>query len=234
MSERDRPQRGPKREESPAEADRSEGSGVGGRATAGGNAPLSQRASRSLPGHFRCPDDLWLSSLALGTRRGRPWRRRRSPLPQGDQPSAWKRASTSSTPHSPIAARRASGRLGTSSAAWHSRKQVAARDEVVVVTKGGELCVDAGAISHGAHPQHELHETYVDTGLLEPEPGGEREQPGAALPARSDRPQPPQPRVVHPRRLPDPGARSAPARARPERLSPRAVRGVRDARRRRA
>jgi aryl-alcohol dehydrogenase-like predicted oxidoreductase len=45
----------------------------------------------------------------------------------------------------------------------------AARDEVVIVTKGGELCLDADVIARSVHPQHELRATYVDTGLVDPE-----------------------------------------------------------------
>ena len=45
---------------------------------------------------------------------------------------------------------------------------VVSRDEVIVVTKGGELTLDAEALTVG-HPQRQLHDTYVRSGLIDPE-----------------------------------------------------------------
>ena len=57
-----------------------------------------------------------------------------------------------------------------------------ARDEIVLVTKGGELTLDAEALATG-HPQHQLHATYVQTGVLDPETvvGGNCLAPGFLL-----------------------------------------------------
>lgn len=152
-----------KRAESAVPADRSD-TRVDGRATSEGTRRFASRFP-DRPGHFRRPDDLWLSSLALGTRRGRPggvddllYRSAASQCLEAGVnvfDTALSDRSQTSERALGIALRRAFD------------EQEVCRDEIVVITKGGELCVDANAIASSAHAAHELRETYVDSGLFE-------------------------------------------------------------------
>jgi aryl-alcohol dehydrogenase-like predicted oxidoreductase len=138
---------------------------VPGRATARGTKRFADRFTH-LPGHFRRPDSLWLSSLALGTRRGRP----------GGVEDLLYRSAVSQCLDGGVNVfdTALSDRNFTSERAVGRtlRRAIAegevARDEVVVVTKGGELTLDAEALTSG-HPQHQLSATYVQTGLIDPE-----------------------------------------------------------------
>jgi aryl-alcohol dehydrogenase-like predicted oxidoreductase len=159
MPEREKP----KRAEPAAPADRSEAR-VDGRATAEGTRRFVSRFP-DRPGHFRRPDELWLSSLALGTRRGRP----------GGVDDLLYRSAVSQCLEAGVNVfdTALSDRSQTSERALgHAlrrafHEQAVSRDEVVVVTKGGELCVDANAIASSARAAEKLRETYVDSGLLE-------------------------------------------------------------------
>lgn len=152
---------------------------VAGRATREGTRRFAERFPH-LPGHFRRPDALHLSSLALGTRRGRP----------GGVEDLLLRSAVAQCLEGGVNVldTALSDRNCTSERAVGSglRRAIAegtvARDEVVVVTKGGELTLDAEALSHG-HPQHQLHATYVRTGILDPETvrGGNCLAPGFLL-----------------------------------------------------
>jgi aryl-alcohol dehydrogenase-like predicted oxidoreductase len=138
---------------------------VPGRATPVGTRRYAERFS-NLPGHFRCPDALTLSSLALGTRRGRPG---------GIEDLLYRSAVGQCLEEGVNVLNTAlSDRSFTSERALGTAlrraivEEVVSRDEVVVVTKGGELTIDAEALSLG-HPQHQLQSNYIDTGILDPD-----------------------------------------------------------------
>ncbi len=138
---------------------------VAGRATPAGTKRFAERFAQ-LPGHFRRPDALTLSSLALGTRRGRP----------GGIEDLMYRSAVGQCLEEGINVldTALSDRSYTSERAVGKAfrramvEGVVARDEVVVVTKGGELAIDADALTLG-HPQHQLQRDYIDTGLLDPD-----------------------------------------------------------------
>jgi aryl-alcohol dehydrogenase-like predicted oxidoreductase len=137
-----------------------------GKATSRGTRRFAERFPK-LPGNFRSPDALALSSLALGLRRG---------LPGGVDDLLYRSAvsrcleggvnvfdtALSDRSHT---SERALGRALRRAFA----EGVAARDEVVVVTKGGELSLDPEALERGSHPQQQFRETYIDTGIVEPD-----------------------------------------------------------------
>jgi aryl-alcohol dehydrogenase-like predicted oxidoreductase len=140
-------------------------SGLPGRATPEGTRRFASRFE-GLPGHFRAPDGVAFSSLALGMRRGRP----------GGVEDLLYRSAVAQCLEGGINVfdTALSDRSFTSERALGNalRRAIAegrvARDEVIVVTKGGELCLDAEALTTGA-PQQQLHATYVRSGLVDPE-----------------------------------------------------------------
>lgn len=136
-----------------------------GRATSDGTRRLAERFAH-LTGHFRRPDELTFSSLALGTRRGRPggvedllYRSAVAQCLEGGI-NVLNTALSDRSFTSERAVGRALRRAIT--------EGVVSRDEVIVVTKGGELTLDAEALTVG-HPQRQLHDTYVRSGLIDPE-----------------------------------------------------------------
>lgn len=138
---------------------------IPGRATPEGTGRYAARFAE-LPGHFRRPDRLQLSSLAIGTRRGRPG---------GVEDLLYRSAVAECLARGlNVIDTALSDRSYTSErAVGHAlrraiREGVVARDEVVVVTKGGELAIDAEALGPG-HPQHQLYRSYVETGLIDPD-----------------------------------------------------------------
>ena len=138
---------------------------ISGRATAAGTARYAASFG-DRPGHFRCPDALHLSSLSLGMRRGRP-----GGLEDVFYESAVERClegginvlNTALSDRSHTSERALGRALRRAIAEERVR-----RDEVIVVSKGGELALDAEALGRG-HPQQTLQQEYVDTGLLVPE-----------------------------------------------------------------
>jgi aryl-alcohol dehydrogenase-like predicted oxidoreductase len=137
---------------------------LAGRATAAGTRRFAERSGKAA-GHFRKPDALTLSSLGLGLRRGRPggvddllYRSAVAQCLEGGinifNTALSDRSFTSER------------NLGSSLRRAFNEGEVA-RDEVVVVTKGGELCVDAEAVGRSGYPQQVLFETYVDTGIID-------------------------------------------------------------------
>ena len=153
--------------------------GLAGRATPAGTRHFAERFA-DLPGHFRRPDALTFSSLALGTRRGRP----------GGVEDLLYRSAVAQCVAGGINVfdTALSDRNFTSErAVGHElqraiREGVVARDEIVLVTKGGELTLDAEALMSG-HPQQQMYATYVETGVLDPETvvGGNSLAPGFLL-----------------------------------------------------
>ncbi|MCZ6465496.1 MAG: aldo/keto reductase [Proteobacteria bacterium] len=137
-----------------------------GRATAAGTRRFAQRFEH-LPGHFRRPDSLSLSSLALGSRRGRP----------GGIDDLLYRSAVAQCLEGGINVfdTALSDRDMTSERAiGHAVRrgfveELAQRDEVVIVTKGGQLTLDPDALLRSHYPQHGLYATYVESGIIEPD-----------------------------------------------------------------
>ncbi|MGI9590491.1 MAG: aldo/keto reductase, partial [Myxococcota bacterium] len=136
-----------------------------GRATREGTARFASGFA-SLPGHFRCPDVLSVSSLALGTRSGEPGGvddlLYRSAVPQCLEGGVNVFA-TSLSDRLQQSERNLGGALARA-----FREGDVQRDEVVVISKGGYLTVDPQAVRNRAAARRYLIETYVETGLVDP------------------------------------------------------------------
>ncbi|MFQ5698325.1 MAG: aldo/keto reductase [Myxococcota bacterium] len=137
-----------------------------GRATREGTGAFRDRFA-ALPGHFRDPDGLWLSSLGLGTRAG---------APGGADDLLYRQALA-------LCLERGVNVIDTalSFRAQQSERCVGAalrraiaegrirREEIFVITKGGVLTVDPFAIRSATDARRYLLETYVHSGLVDPE-----------------------------------------------------------------
>jgi len=136
-----------------------------GRATAQGTHRYRERFG-TLPGHFRRPDRLWLSSLALGTRGGE----------IGGVDDVLYRSAVPELIRGGVNlfVTALSDRMHTSercvgaALARAFREGLAQRDEVVVVSRGGYLTVDPDLAQSGASARRYLTSTYLDTGLVDP------------------------------------------------------------------
>ncbi len=135
-----------------------------GRATAEGTRRYADRFA-DLPGHFRSPDQLWLSSLGLGTKSGGP-RGADDLLYRGSIPRAL--AGGINVFDTALSYRmQASERTLGSALRRALAGEVARRDEVFVITKGGYLTLDPDSpLARQGHRY--LIETYVETGLIDP------------------------------------------------------------------
>jgi aryl-alcohol dehydrogenase-like predicted oxidoreductase len=137
-----------------------------GRATAEGTRRFAERFP-DLPGHFRCPDRLHFSSLAAGTRRGEIGgiddMLYRSAVPQLLQGGV--NVFDTAPSDRMLSSERALG-IALERA---FRDGDAARDEVIVATRGGYLTVDPERVRSRADSRRYLAETYLDTGLVDPE-----------------------------------------------------------------
>lgn len=137
-----------------------------GRATPAGTARYAARFPQ-LPGHFRAPDGLALSSLALGMRNGEPG---------GVDDMLYREA----------VARCLEGGVNVFVTALSDRMQASERslgaalerafagggvrrDEIVVTTKGGFLTPDPELLQTPGRARRQLVETYLDTGLVDPD-----------------------------------------------------------------
>lgn len=137
---------------------------VHGRATGDGTRRFAARFP-GLPGHFRRPDRLDWSSLALGMRGGRP----------GGVDDLLYRSAVARCLEGGVNvfATALSDRMQTSERALGNalrrafREDAAARDEVVVVTQGGFLTFDPD-VADPSLARRYLHRTYVETGLVDP------------------------------------------------------------------
>jgi aryl-alcohol dehydrogenase-like predicted oxidoreductase len=137
-----------------------------GRATPAGTQRFAARFAH-LQGHFRRPDRLWLSSLALGTRNGDPggvddmlYRSAVDELLRGG-------VNVFATALSDRM--QASERCLGAALARALREGVAQRDEIVVCTRGGYLTVDPELATSGASARRHLVSTYLDSGLVDPD-----------------------------------------------------------------
>jgi len=136
-----------------------------GRATGAGTGRFAARQS-CVADHFARPDELSLSSIALGTLRGDPggiddllyrsvvgdfleWSGNVFNTAFSDRMQTSERALG-------LALRRA------------FREEAAARDEVVVVSKGGQLTPNPEFLRDPARAQHDLYSSYIESGILDP------------------------------------------------------------------
>jgi aryl-alcohol dehydrogenase-like predicted oxidoreductase len=146
-----------------------------GRATREGTRRYADRIAVRLasldrplaPDHFSRPDELWLSSIALGTMRGEP----------GGVDDLLYRSAVGELLEGGcnVFVTALSDRMQTSERALGQalrramREGSAARDEVVVVTKGGALTPDPDRARDYVSAQRDLYTTYIDTGLVHPD-----------------------------------------------------------------
>ena len=146
-------------------ADPSETSLIPGRATGPGTRRFADR-QRCEPDHFARPDDLWLASIGLGALRGDP----------GGVDDLLYRSAVGDVLEASgnVFNTALSDRMQTSERAiGHAlqravREQRVARDEFVVVTKGGALTPDPDRARSYPEMQRDLQATYVDSGILDP------------------------------------------------------------------
>jgi aryl-alcohol dehydrogenase-like predicted oxidoreductase len=136
-----------------------------GRATGPGTRRFAERQNCA-EDHFARPDDLWLSSIALGTLRGDPG---------GIDDLLYRSVVGDFLEWSGNVFNTAlSDRMQTSERAiGHAlrraiREKSVARDEIVVVSKGGQLTPNPDFLRDPARAQHDLYSSYIDTGILDP------------------------------------------------------------------
>jgi aryl-alcohol dehydrogenase-like predicted oxidoreductase len=137
-----------------------------GRATAQGTRRFAERFPE-LPGHFRCPDRLCVASFGLGTRGG---------AVGGVDDLLYRQAVPELLAGGVNLFDTAlSDRMQTSERALGValaralREGVAARDELLVVTKGGLLTPDPELARSAGEARRNLAATYVESGLAPPE-----------------------------------------------------------------
>ena len=136
-----------------------------GRATGEGTRRFAARQC-CVDDHFARPDELWLSSIALGTLRGDPG---------GIDDLLYRSVVGDFLAWSGNVFNTAlSDRMQTSERALgHAlrravREEAVARDEIVVISKGGQLTFDPALLHDPVAAQRDLHSSYIDSGLLDP------------------------------------------------------------------
>ncbi len=136
---------------------------VPGRATGAGTRAFALRQDAA-PDHFSRPDALWLASLGFGTLRGQAG---------GVDDLLYRSAfadyleAGGNVLNTALSDRFQSSERALGHAlrrAFAERK--VAREEIVVVTKGGALTPDGERIRDHASAQRDLYATYVDSGIL--------------------------------------------------------------------
>ena len=137
-----------------------------GRATREGTRRFAARFP-TLSGHFRCPDGLELSSIGLGTRPGEP---------NGADDLLYRAAVARGLERGlNVLDTAPSYRMQTSERSLGAalRRLLAegrvARDEVYVISKGGYLTPDPDLVRGQHEARRYLVETYVETGLVDPD-----------------------------------------------------------------
>ncbi len=141
-----------------------------GHATREGTRRYADGFARAHPAasedHFSRPDDLWLSSIALGTLRGDPGGvddlLYRSVV--GDLLDAGTNVFNTALSDRYQTSERAIGHALRRAI----REGRVARDEIVVVTKGGALTPDPDRAHDYTSAQRDLYATYIESGLLDP------------------------------------------------------------------
>ena len=136
-----------------------------GRATRQGTERFASRQNAE-PDHFARPDELSLSSIALGTLRGEPG---------GIDDLLYRSVVDDFVEASGNVFNTAlSDRMQTSERALGQaiarlvREQAATRDELIIVTKGGALTPDPDRATSYTAVQRDLYETYIDSQLVDP------------------------------------------------------------------
>jgi aryl-alcohol dehydrogenase-like predicted oxidoreductase len=137
--------------------------GIRGSATAGGTARFAARFAE-LPGHFRKPDRLLLSSIGLGTRPGDAGGADDLAY-RGAVLTALERGVNVFDTALSYRMQRSERTLGAALRRAFAER-LAARDEIVVITKGGFITVDPDLARDRRQAQRYLHETYVASGLV--------------------------------------------------------------------
>lgn len=136
-----------------------------GHATCAGTRQFADR-QKAAPDHFSKPDELWLSSLGLGTLRGEPGGvddlLYRSVVPEfiAAAGNVFNTALSDRMQTSERALGHALGRC--------FREGSCRRDEIVVVSKGGALTPDPDFAESYTMVQRDLYSTYIDSGLIDP------------------------------------------------------------------
>jgi aryl-alcohol dehydrogenase-like predicted oxidoreductase len=141
-----------------------------GRATAQGTRRFADRPRRDgrpyATDHFTRPDSLWLSSIALGTLRGEPGGvddlLYRSVV--ADLLEAGSNVFNTALSDRFQTSERAIGHALTRAV----REERVARDEIVIVSKGGALTPDPERAGEYTTLQRDLYSTYIDSGILDP------------------------------------------------------------------
>jgi aryl-alcohol dehydrogenase-like predicted oxidoreductase len=139
---------------------------IPGRATAEGTRRFAARFA-GLPGHFRVPDRLALSSIGLGTRGGEAG---------GADDVAYRGAVLRALElgcnvfDSSIAYRSMTSERALGAALRRAfARGLAARDEVFAISKCGYLSIDPASPLVLRDPRRYLSATYVDSGLVDPD-----------------------------------------------------------------
>ena len=136
---------------------------VPGRATTAGPRAFADRQNTSMD-HFSRPDALWLASIGFGSLRGDPGGvddlLYRSALADYFE-AAGNVVNTALSDRFQTSERA----LGHALRRAFAEKKVA-RDEIVVVTKGGALTPDGERVRDHASAQRDLYSTYIDSGIL--------------------------------------------------------------------
>ena len=137
---------------------------VPGRATSAGTRAFALRHPHVAEDHFTRPDALWLASLGLGSLRGDPG---------GVDDLLYRSALADYLEAGGNVVNTAlSDRFQTSERALgHALRRAfaerkVAREEIVVVTKGGALTPDGDRVRDHASAQRDLYATYVDSGIV--------------------------------------------------------------------
>lgn len=136
---------------------------VAGRATTLGTRAFADR-QQAAADHFSRPDALWLASIGFGSLRGEP----------GGVDDLLYRSALGDYLESAgnVVNTALSDRFQTSERALgHALRRAfverrIAREEVVVVTKGGALTPDGDRLRDQASAQRDLYATYIDSGIL--------------------------------------------------------------------
>ncbi len=136
---------------------------VPGRATTAGTRAFADRQPTAAD-HFTRPDALWLASIGFGSLRGDP----------GGVDDLLYRGALADyfEAGGNVVNTALSDRYQTSERALgHAlrralREQTVAREEIVVVTKGGALTPDGERVRDHASVQRDLYTTYIDSGIL--------------------------------------------------------------------
>jgi len=136
---------------------------VAGRATSAGTRAFADR-QQAAADHFSRPDALWLASIGFGSLRGDPG---------GVDDLLYRSALTDYLETAGNVVNTAlSDRFQTSERALgHALRRAfvekrIAREEVVVVTKGGALTPDGERVRDQTSAQRDLYSTYIDSGIL--------------------------------------------------------------------